>query len=251
MTFSQLAARRRDRWREQQEAPQPPPARRKLPITVCESVSRVGRRNLNAYDHDLGGFNEGRRGLAFFQAHFACRIRRNDRRNALSANRKFYLGQQTAVAHFEEPADQLISTADKPEPATRGPSVFFIGARQKSLDFRRGNAMVPSGRLDAAQLLFVNPLLERGIADSQRACGVARVKQFLRAHGHLQKIHLYIDLFDMSIRINTSWPYNLQQGTIHLRFKTAIEECHAPSRILAKDVQRVRLQRADPLRPQR
>src|ERR1700680_814662 len=190
MTFSQLAARRRDRWREQRKATQTMPARRSLLITLCESVSRVGRRNLDTYDHDFGGFNEGRRGLAFFQAHFACRIRRDDRRNALSANRKFYLGQQTAVAHFEDTADQLISTADKPKPATRGPRVSFIGARQKSLDFRRGNAVVPSGRLDAAQLLFVNPLLERGIADSQRACGVARVEQFVRAHGYLQEIHL-------------------------------------------------------------
>ena len=51
---------------------------------------------------------------------------------------------------------------------------------------------MPSGRLDAAQFLLVDPLLERGIADPQRARGIARVEQFLGTHGRLQKIHLYV-----------------------------------------------------------
>jgi hypothetical protein len=33
--------------------------------------------------------------------------------------------------------------------------------------------------------------------------GIARVKEFLRAHEHLQTISLYVFYCDMSIRINT------------------------------------------------
>src|SRR6266853_3284364 len=178
-------------------------ARRALPISLCESVSRVGRRNSNSYDHDFSGFDKGCRGLALLQAHFARRVRRDDGRNALPADRKFYLGQQAAVAHFDDPAHQLISPADAPEAAASSQRVFFIGARQEALDFGRGNAVVPSSRLYAAQLLLVDPLLERGIADPQRPRRVAWVEQFLGAHGHLQKIYLYVFRCDMSIRINT------------------------------------------------
>src|ERR1019366_8618267 len=177
--------------------------RRMLSITLMVSVSRVRRRNSNAHDHDFRGFNESGGSLALFEVHLARGVRRNNGRNALPADRKFHLRQQSAVAHFDDPADQLISPADAAKAPAPGQHVFFLHARQKPLNFRSGNAVMASGGLHAAQLFLVDPLLERGIADSQRARGVAGVEQFVGAHGHLQKIHLYSNYQDMSIRINT------------------------------------------------
>jgi hypothetical protein len=62
---------------------------------------------------------------------------------------------------------------------------------------------MPPGGLHAAQFLLVDPLLDRGIADSQGVRGIAWVKEFLRAHGHLQKIALYMIRHKKSIWFNT------------------------------------------------
>src|ERR1700676_1789148 len=88
------------------------PVRRAPPRSLLEFVSRFRFRNSNAYDHDFGGFDERGSGLPLFQAHFARGIRRNNGGDTLPSDQKFYLGQQSAVAHFDDPPDQLISPAD-------------------------------------------------------------------------------------------------------------------------------------------
>src|SRR5579863_5405006 len=171
-----------------------PPARvlRAQPMRMlCESSSSLHGPESHPHDHDFRGFNESCRGLALLETHFARGIRRDDRRDALPADRKLHLRQQTAVAHFHDPPDQLIAPADAAEVAPPGQSIFFLDARKEAFDFGRWDAVMSAGRADAVQFLLVDPLLERGIADAQRTRGVAGIEQFVGMHGHLQKIHLY------------------------------------------------------------
>jgi hypothetical protein len=127
----------------------------------CQSGRLRGGLLLLAFDdHDLGGLDQRRGGIADFQAQFSHRIRGNYRSDVLPANRQPDLRHQAVDLDFRDPADQLIPAADPPvivapfaHRAARGLHM------QKLVQFRLRNSVMPASRLDRPNLFLVDPLL--------------------------------------------------------------------------------------------
>src|SRR3989442_1346114 len=71
----------------------------------------------NSKNHDFSGFDQRRGQVAGLQAQFPCRVRRDNRSDALLADGELYLGQQSAEFHTHHAADELIPAADSAEVA--------------------------------------------------------------------------------------------------------------------------------------
>src|SRR5436190_5085595 len=139
---------------------------------VCKNIG------LNSKDHDLGGFDQRRRRLADFEAHFANCVGGNDRGDLLPANRELHLRQQTFFADLDHPAHELIAPADAAEAAPPFGANLLSPAMQIAIEFMARNTVMSAGRTHAAQLALVDPLLESGIAHAQNLGRLARMKQF-------------------------------------------------------------------------
>ena len=121
-----------------------------------------------AKNHYLGRFDQGGDGLALLEAHLANCVRRDNGRNALTANRERHLGHQPLSFDIRDAADQLIPSAHFSEIVAALAHVAGFGcAIQKLVDLLLRNAMVAAGSFDCSNLAFVDPLFERGIADAQ------------------------------------------------------------------------------------
>src|SRR5437899_3200972 len=69
----------------------------------------------NSKNHDFSGFDQRGGQVAGLQAQFPCRVRRDNRRDALLSDGEFYLGQQSAEFHAHHAADELIPRSARNE----------------------------------------------------------------------------------------------------------------------------------------
>ena len=99
----------------------------------CDSI-------LYARNHYLGGLHQGRGGLAFTKLHLAGRVGCDDGGNALVADREDDLGEQAADLHFDDLADQLISSADLAKPLA-GLLRLWCGFEQRNKRATRDEVM--------------------------------------------------------------------------------------------------------------
>jgi hypothetical protein len=137
----------------------------------------TGSRSLYSKNHYLGRFDQGRDGLALLEAHLANRVRSDNGRDALTANRERHLGHQSLSFDIRDAADQLIPSADFAEIVAALAHVAGFGcAIQKLVDLLLRNAMMAAGGLDGSNFAFVDPLFESRIADAQHLGGFARRK---------------------------------------------------------------------------
>ena len=143
---------------------------------VCE--------RLRPDNHDFSGFHEGGDSLAFFQAKFANGIAGNDGCNALATDGEGHLGYQAVNFYVGDPSDKLVAAADATEIGAAFGNVSVLGGTiQEAVYFLFGNAVVAAGGFHRANFLFVDPLFQGGIADSEDLCGIARREEFRSGHG--------------------------------------------------------------------
>jgi len=93
----------------------------------------------------------------------------------LTSNGKRDLRHQAHDLDVRDAADELIASADTAE--SRAALAYFaaVGSPiEKFIDLLLGDTMMTAGGLDGADLAFINPLFERGIADPQDLGGFAR-----------------------------------------------------------------------------
>src|ERR1700677_3648465 len=141
---------------------------------------------LHPDDHDLGGFYQGRDGLAVFQAHFPDGIGGDDGRNPLATDGKRNLGHQAADLDVGNTPDELVPAADASKVrATLRNFLTFRRPIQKSIDFLLRNSVMAARRLHRANLFLIYPLFQCGVADSQYLCSIARREQFVCRHNDL------------------------------------------------------------------
>ena len=97
----------------------------------------------------------------------------------LAANRNLYLRHQTADADRIDAPHQLIAPAD----AANNELTFFLRAascsKEQLVHFALRDAMMSAGRLEAANLLLVNPLLDGRKADPQLKSRITEIEQAL------------------------------------------------------------------------
>ncbi len=138
---------------------------------------------LHANDHDFGGLDERGGGVALLETHFSNRIRGDNGGDALAADGEGDLGHQAADLDVQDAADELIAPAD----ATKiGSSLLnrtvFLDAVEEFVNFGFGDTVMAPRRLHRAQLAFIDPLFERGIADAENLRGIARREQLGTIH---------------------------------------------------------------------
>jgi hypothetical protein len=124
--------------------------------------------HLRSEDHDLGGFDEGSRRLAFGETHLAGRVSGDYRSNVLASDGKLHLRQQSFDLEVDNSTDQLIPTADLTEVCTSlCGHVLSRGTIEMLVEFTFGNSMMATYRFYRTQLLGVNPALDGGITNSK------------------------------------------------------------------------------------
>lgn len=140
-------------------------------------------RRLNAENHHFGGFDKGGDRLALLQSHFASRIGGDDGGDVLAADGKAHLRHQALDFDARHPADQLIAAGDAPEiRAPPGHVTGLGGAVEIFVELRFRDAMVAASGSNRLQFAFVDPLLKRGVADSQDLRGLAGFEKTLCGH---------------------------------------------------------------------
>lgn len=93
----------------------------------------------------------------------------------LATDGERYLRHQALCLNVGDTADELISAADPAEIVAALTNVpGFACAVKEFVDLLLWNPMVAAGRLDGANLAFVDPLFERGIANAQYLGSFAR-----------------------------------------------------------------------------
>jgi hypothetical protein len=148
---------------------------------LCIAAERytVTRQRSDARDHHFGGFHQCGGNLTFAKLHFAHSIGGNNRGNPLCTKRRADLeddfGEQPADLHLLNRTDQLIAAADVAEALARGCAGRCCSGREIAFERGLGNAVVASGGFDRSQLAGENPLLDRGITDSDGGCSAAGV----------------------------------------------------------------------------
>ena len=158
-----------------------------------------GRPDSDSEDHDLGGLDEGRGFVPRLQAQFASSVSGNNGGDALAPDGKGDLGHQAVDFHFKDAPDQLIATADAAETGT--PFRHFMiscGAVQEPVDLSYGNPVMATHRTYRANLVLVDPLFQRGVADAEHLRGFAgREKLFGR--GHIRRHVRHADEWEIGI----------------------------------------------------
>ena len=143
----------------------------------------IVRSGSNANDHYFRGFHQRSHFLAFLQAHFAHRICGDNGRNVLPADRNTHLRHQATHLYVRYPTNQLITPADTPKIVS--PLRNICAARfalQKPVHFFFRHAVMAAGRLHCFNFALVDPLLQRGVTDSEYLRRFTRREQFRRFH---------------------------------------------------------------------
>jgi hypothetical protein len=121
----------------------------------------------NSQNHYFGRLDECRGSLPGLQLHLASRPRGDNRSNLLAAYRNFHFRHQAAYANRIDSSHQLVPPA---HPADYKLALLLrLASRpeQQPIDFALGNTVMSSGGLNTADFLPVDPLFDRGKADSQ------------------------------------------------------------------------------------
>jgi len=122
---------------------------------------------LDAGDHDLGGFDEGGGGVAFFEMQLADGVGGDDGGDGLLADAEDDAGEEAVDGDVGDDADELVAAADL---LTLGAAGFggLVG-----LEGAGGDAVVAARGLDGGEGAAEDPLLDGGIADAEEAGGFA------------------------------------------------------------------------------
>ena len=139
---------------------------------------RLFSHDSDSQDHHFSGFYEGGGSLSRLQLHFARGTCRDNRCDLLSANRNLYFRHQAANANGIDSSNELIPTTDAANYLLAFRLRFALGSEEEPVQFALRDAMMSSGRSDAANLLPVDPLFDRGKADSQLQSCVPELQQF-------------------------------------------------------------------------
>src|ERR1700722_4414604 len=149
----------------------------------ADAASGEKNERLKPDDHDFGGLHEGGDGLALFQAQFADCIRGDDGGDALAADGKGHLRDEAVNFYVGDAADELIASTDAAKVgAAFGNVGVLVRAIEEAVNFFLGDAVVAARGFYGANFLFVDPLFQRGIADSEDLCSVARREEFRSGH---------------------------------------------------------------------
>src|ERR1700737_5204831 len=119
-------------------------------------------RQLEEFDHYVGGFDQGGGGVSAFELHLADGVGGDDRGDALVADGEYDLGHQAVDLEVYDFAYELIAAADL--------AVAFAGADGGGFDFtleeglerRGGDAMMAAGSGVGGDLAGEDPLLDGG-----------------------------------------------------------------------------------------
>ena len=132
----------------------------------------------NAQNHHFRRLNQRRHSFAFAQTQFPRGFRGNDGGDALTSNGKLDLRQQSFRPYLDNVAQQLVAPADAAEvfPGHRWFSRRHSGKVSFHLTHRY--AVMAARRLHRFQLLVINPLLQRLIADANGQRRFARRHHF-------------------------------------------------------------------------
>src|SRR5215471_13409183 len=134
-------------------------------------------------NHYFCGLDEGGGSLARFEVHFTCRSRCDNRSDLLFTDRNYHLGHKAADLHALNSPDQLVSAAQAAHHQCALRGSLCSRAKQQAVVFALRNAVMPPGGANAANLLPVNPLLNRRLADLNLHRRVAWFEQFLGLGG--------------------------------------------------------------------
>jgi hypothetical protein len=85
----------------------------------------------------------------------------------LISNGDLHFCHQSANTHRVNAADKLVSSAYATNRKVSLGASFAPGPEQKAIYLTSGYAVMSSGRLNASNLPLVNPLLDRGEADTE------------------------------------------------------------------------------------
>lgn len=129
-------------------------------------------------DHHFRCFDESRRRLPRFQIHFASRARGDDRSDPLLTGRKDNFSHQATDLHALDSPDQLVSATEVAHNHGSLGSGFTSRPKQQPVHFTLRNSVVSPGGANASDLLLVNPLLDRGEADTKFYRRLPRLQQF-------------------------------------------------------------------------
>src|SRR5579859_1015519 len=132
---------------------------------------------LHADDNHFGGLDQRGGRLALFQIHFAHRAGSDQRSNQLSSYRQSHLSYETADAHVDDAAHELVAPADALVSDPPLVLVMAASAVEQAVNLRLRDAVMSPGRLHRAELAMVDPLLDRRITDLQLHGGIAGTKQ--------------------------------------------------------------------------
>src|SRR5215467_525921 len=136
-------------------------------LALAASNNSEKRILLRADNHHLRRFDKRCSDIALLQAHLGDGVGGDDTGDHLTGNRQPNLRHQSIHLDLEHSAHQLVAAADlaKALPALGTGFDLAAGNKPGQLGFR--NAMVAAGRGYCAQLARIDPLLQRGITDSQ------------------------------------------------------------------------------------
>src|ERR1700676_314292 len=121
----------------------------------------------NTQNHYFGGFDERSSSLPGLQLHFPRRARGDDRCDLLTPDRNLYYRHQAAHTDSIDSSDKLITSANAADHQFAFLLRFAPRSEKQPVQFALRDAMVSPRRANAAQLFLVDPLLNRGEADSQ------------------------------------------------------------------------------------
>ena len=134
---------------------------------------------LNSKNHYLCCLYEGGSGLTALEVHFTGRSRGDYRSNLLLTDGNDHLCHQTTNSYALDSADQLVSSTESAHDKLPLRRRSCPGPKEQSVHFALWNTVVSSGSANAANLLLVNPLLNRGKADPQLQSRISQPQQRL------------------------------------------------------------------------
>jgi hypothetical protein len=139
-------------------------------------LARFGRVRF-ASDHDLGRFDDSDGVVPAPQFQFLDRIARDDGGQGLIADPEAHLSEQAFASHFLDEPSKPIATAQRDNQAwrdrSRPRSARQLVGCHEPIEFDFGDAMMATLGARRSHAALVDPLLQRGVSDSQPRRGGA------------------------------------------------------------------------------
>jgi len=174
---------------------------------------------VEAFDHDVGGFDEGGGGVAFFELKLADGVGRNDGGDVGVADGEDDFGEQAFDADADDLAGELVAAADLAIAFARLGSGFGLVFGEEWLQGGFRDAVMAAGGLDGLELAREDPLFDGGVADAQKAGGFAW-RQQMGGSGHGSGKQVYQESGDsLRERRSQRLEHSLSGESVQLRTK--------------------------------